>query len=140
MVIRVPPRLAQTFVGRAPFERLEHLRVNSREGLAAESDGSDCSKPVDFRLEILDTRLAGVMFHGFEPRRDTIGGDDQEVVHANADLGGDGRSDPPVDVSEEPVQGRIHDALQFPFGGQLHAQVPEPLTGIIKEALFLLDL
>ena len=112
----------------------------SREGLLAESNGSDCSEPVDFRLEILDTRLAGVVFHGFEPRDDTLGGDDQQVVHAIADLGGDGRSDPPVDVVEEPAQGRVHDALQFPFGGQFHAQVPEPLTGMVKEALFLLDL
>ena len=139
-VVGVLAHLAGLFVGRAPFERLEHLRGNSREGLFAESDGSDRSEPVDFCLEILDTRLAGVVFHGFEPGDDTLGGDDQQVVHAIADLGGDGRSDPPVDVVEEPAQGRVHDALQFAFGGQFHAQVPEPLTGMVKEALSLLDL
>ena len=76
----------------------------------------------------------------FESRDDALGRDARQVVHAIADLGGDGRRDLPMDILEETAQGPVHDAPQFPFGRQFHGRCPEPLTGMVKEALFLLDL
>lgn len=139
-VVGVRAHFAGFLVGRAPFERLEHLRRNSGEGLGAEADGSDRSQPVEFGLEVLDARLAGVVLQRFEPRGATLGRDDQQIVHAAADLGGDGLGNPPVDVVEEPAQGRVDDALQLCFDGQFDTEASQSPAGTIEEAFSLLNL
>ena len=83
-VVGVLAHFASFFVDRAPFERLQHLRRNPCEGFGAKPDGSDRSQSIDLGLEILDARFARVVLQRFEPRGDTIGRDDQQIVHAIA--------------------------------------------------------
>jgi hypothetical protein len=88
----------------------------------------------------LDAWSAGGDFQLFERREDPRAGADQQSVDTGAEVGGYGLGNASVDILEKPFQCSIHDALEFPFRGPFHPHVPQPLAGILREALGLLQL
>jgi hypothetical protein len=61
-VVEVVAHFADGFVGRTPFEDLQHLQGDSCEGFVAESDAADRAKLGNFGLKILDACSARVPF------------------------------------------------------------------------------
>ena len=97
-LLRVLAHLAGLFVGSAPFEHLQHLPGNFDKWFCLEADGANSLELADFALKIVDTWFAGICLQFLKAGDDARLGHEQQIVHVNADIRRNCRSNAPVNI------------------------------------------